>query len=216
MTENPYSDEAKDLENAKSMDDIVKTVFAPIYPLIAGQIIEHHGIKQGECIDIGSGPGALSISLAQISDLNLHALDQSPHSYTIAQENIEEKGLLGRIKPVIADVTDIPFEDDFADLIVSRGSIFFWDDLKGAFNEILRVLKPGGRTHIGGGFGSAELKKIIFAEMAKKNDGFENRVKSRMNPEKMKRITTALDESDIPRYVINKGDAGFWIHMFKE
>ncbi len=54
-----------------------------------------------------------------------------------------------------------------------------------------------------------EIVKTVFAPIYP-------RVKSRMNPEKMERIITALDESDIPGYVINKSDAGFWIHIFKE
>nr|NJM04567.1 class I SAM-dependent methyltransferase [Desulfobacula sp.] len=214
--DNPYLDDEEDKKAAMDMDAIVKTLFAPIYPVIAEQITSMHGITAGTCIDLGAGPGALSISLARTTNLHLYAMDKSPHSIAIATQNIKDAGLGDRITPVKSDIAAMPFEDDFADLIVSRGSIFFWQDLTAAFNEIYRVLKPGGKTHIGGGFGTPELKKIIFEEMAKKNDGFEDRSKKRGGPEAMKRIKDALDETLPGRYRMAQSDIGFWIHIEKE
>lgn len=214
--DNPYIDDVTDLTAAKDMDKIAKTVFAPVYRIIADQINKSLHFTSGNCIDIGSGPGALSIALARITGFQIHAMDASKHSFKIAKRNIEEQGLNGRITPVIGNVEAMPFDDDFADLIVSRGSIFFWEDLNKAFNEIYRVLKPGGRTHIGGGFGSGELKKAIFEEMAKKDKGFAENIKNRMTPENIRRIKAALDQSHAASYDIDQSDAGFWIHINKE
>jgi ubiquinone/menaquinone biosynthesis C-methylase UbiE len=215
-SDNPYKIDKEDLKAAQGMDKITKTVFAPIYPLIAEQIKEKFSITTGNCLDLGSGPGTLSISLARITDLQIHALDASKYSFEIAENNIKEQGFENRIKPVLGSVENMPFEDNYADLIVSRGSIFFWDDLIKAFNEILRVLKPGGKTSIGGGFGSAELKKAVFEEMAKKDDKFSKKSKGRLNPENIERIKNALEQSDIQGYDIYHGDKGFWIHITKE
>src|SRR3989339_642760 len=214
--DNPYLDEEEDKKAAMDMDAIVKTLFAPIYPVIAEQIKSMHGIVTGNCIDLGAGPGALSIGLARITDLHLYAVDKSSHSFDIATKNIKDVGLEDRITPVKSDIAAMPFEDNFADLMISRGSIFFWQDLAGAFNEIYRVLKPGGETHIGGGFGTPELKKFIFAEMAKKNDGFEDRSKKRGGLEAMKRIKDALEQSLARRYQMTQSEIGFWIHITKE
>ena len=214
--DNPYKDDEKDLKTAKSMDEISKTVFAPIYPLIAGQIKEKFNITDGNCIDIGSGPAALSIALARITNLQINAMDASKHSFKIAGNNIVDQELEDRIATVIGNVEKMPFEDNFADLIISRGSIFFWDDLIKAFNEILRVLKPGGKTYIGGGFGNAELKEAIFEEMAKENDSFSKKGKGKLTPENIKRIKNAVEQSNIQKYDITHGDAGFWIHITKE
>ncbi len=142
-------------------------------------------------------------------------LDMSRHSRAFAEKNIEEAGLSDRITPVTAKVSDMPFEDGTADLIVSRGSIFFWQGLVACFNEIYRVLKIGGKTHIGGGFGSEALKKSIFETMAKEGDGFAKKVKNRMNPENMKRIQAALDNSRAADYTMSGSEAGFWIHIAK-
>ncbi len=214
--DNPYKDDEKDLKAAKSMDKISKTVFAPIYPLIAGQIKKKFNITKGNCIDLGSGPAALSISLARISDLKIYALDASKHSFKIAQNNINDQGFDIRVIPMMGSAEKIPFKDNFADLIISRGSIFFWEDLIKAFNEILRVLKPGGKTYIGGGFGNDELKKAIFKEMAKENKSFSKKGKGKLTPENIQRIKNALDKSNIQKYDITHGDEGFWIHITKE
>ncbi|MCK5098241.1 MAG: class I SAM-dependent methyltransferase [Desulfobacteraceae bacterium] len=214
--DNPYKDDEKDLEAAKSMDEISKTVFAPIYPLIAGQIKEKFNITEGNCIDIGSGPAALSIALARITNLQVNAMDASKHSFKIAESNIADQDLESRVTALIGKAEKIPFKDNFADLIVSRGSIFFWDDLIKAFNEILRVLKPGGKTYIGGGFGNPELKEAIFEEMAKTNDSFSKKGKGKLTPENIERIKKAVEESNVQKYDITHGDAGFWIHITKE
>jgi len=45
----------------------------------------------------------------------------------------------------------LPFRDNYANMVVSRGSFQFWDNKKRAFAEIYRVLKPGGSAFIGRG-----------------------------------------------------------------
>jgi hypothetical protein len=57
------------------------------------------------------------------------------------------------------------------DLIVSRGSIFFWKDLPMAFKEIHCVLAPDGWAYVGGGFGSQKIKESIIREMSTRNQG---------------------------------------------
>lgn len=214
--ENPYIDDENDKKAAMDMDAIVKTLFAPIYPVIAAQITSLHGISTGTCIDLGAGPGALSISLARLTDLHLYAMDKSPHSFDIATKNIKDADLEDRITPVKSDIVKMPFENNFADLMISRGSVFFWQDLTGAFNEIYRVLKPGGKTHIGGGFGTPELKETIFEEMAREQNGFEEMTRKRMGPENIQRIRSALDQSLAHQYEMKQSEIGLWIHITKE
>jgi ubiquinone/menaquinone biosynthesis C-methylase UbiE len=82
----------------------------------------------------------------------------------------------------------MPFPDNFADLIVSRGSVFFWEDKVGAFEEIYRVLKPNGRTYIGGGFGTAELREKVMREMKKMISEWKKGVKERLGKNTLKRL----------------------------
>lgn len=64
--------------------------------------------------------------------------------HTIAKQNIENEGLNHQIFPLIADIHELPFKEGFTDLIISRGSMFFWEDKKQCFREIYHVLKPYG------------------------------------------------------------------------
>ena len=52
------------VEDAERYDQLTRTTYAQIYPVIAEQILERTRISRGICVDIGSGPGPLSIALA--------------------------------------------------------------------------------------------------------------------------------------------------------
>nr|WP_303715839.1 class I SAM-dependent methyltransferase [Methanoculleus marisnigri] len=204
-----------DKTGAGGMDEIAKTLFAPIYPVIAQDIIDRFGITEGICIDIGSGPASLAIAIAARSSLSVIALDSSGDMHEVASKNIAGAGLSNRIRLLQGDVHDIPLADDTADLIVSRGSMFFWDDIHTAFREIYRVLRPGGKTCIGGGFGNKELRDAISAEMIRRNPDWKKFNRKNISPENVERFRTMLNEIGVPSFEILHGDRGFWIVLSK-
>jgi ubiquinone/menaquinone biosynthesis C-methylase UbiE len=140
--------------SAEEFDRIARTVFKNIYPYLALQIKEEFLITEGSCLDVGSGPGHLAIELAKITNLHIYALDIDPEAVRLAQKNVEEARLADRLKAVQGDVERMPFSDNSMDLVVSRGSYLFWKDKVKAFQEINRILKPGGTAFIGGGMGN--------------------------------------------------------------
>ena len=192
------------------MDKLSKTKFKDIYPLIASQIIERCGVKDGICIDIGSGPGALAVALAKITDLNIYSADISARMNEIARKNIIKELLHHRIFPVKGDVHQLPFCDDFADLIVSRGSMFFWKDKEESFKEIYRVLKPEGWAYIGGGFGSCELKNKIKQSISTGRTDHITIPKVDITTLKL-----ILNRTSIEDYQIINDGSGLWI-LFKK
>jgi len=149
----------KQLKNPHKMDLTAKLVFKKVYPFLARHIVSKYGITTGWCLDAGSGPASLAIALALITDLKIVSLDVEPEMATIATANIAEAGFGHRILPVTSDVHRIPFQDNHFNLVVSRGSIFFWQDRPGALRELYRVLKPGGVIFCGGGMGSEEIRR---------------------------------------------------------
>ncbi|MDD4753961.1 MAG: class I SAM-dependent methyltransferase, partial [Desulfitobacteriaceae bacterium] len=140
--------------NAREFDKIAREVFAPVYPVLAGQIISNTGISRGCCLDIGCGGGYLGLALARISRLAVVLLDKSPDMLDLADGYIRESGLESRVQTLKGDVHCIPLEDGTVQLAVSRGSMFFWNDRVKAFREIYRVLAVPGVAMIGGGFGN--------------------------------------------------------------
>lgn len=131
----------------------------------------------------------------------------------LAERTIKENGLQG-------EVTSIPLPDDSVDLAVSRGSIFFWDDVPQAFREIYRALAPGGFAYIGGGFGSKALKESIKQQMVARNNGgnqFGEKMRHNLGLEMRTQFQEALESAGIPDYSIIHGeDIGLWIVMRKK
>lgn len=126
--------------------------FAPVYPALAEQTVQDFGITEGICVDVGGGCGSLAIALARITNLDIYVLDIDPWAVRLCNVLVDEAELTGRIIAVEGDAQEMHFRDDFADLVVSRGSIFFWDDQLAGLKECYRILKPGGVGYIGGGF----------------------------------------------------------------
>jgi len=199
----------------KYFDNITKTVFAPLYPVVARQIVERCRTKDGVCIDLGSGPAPLAIALAKISDLKIYALDISKEMCRLADKNIKTEGLSKKITTVTSDVHDMPYPDNFADLIVSRGSVFFWEDKTKAFKEIYRVLKPNGITYIGGGFGTADLRMKVMNEMEKIVPEWKKDVKERLGTNTIETFKDALNDAKILNYDMIDDDSGLWILIRK-
>jgi ubiquinone/menaquinone biosynthesis C-methylase UbiE len=197
------------------MDAIAKGPFAPIYPVIARQAIDTCDITEGRCVDIGCGPGHLAMALGAASNLSIDALDSSNDMLAIARQNIQEAGLTDQIHPVCGDVHDLPYDDNSIDLVVSRGSFFFWDDRVRAFQEIYRVLRPGGRTFVGGGFGTPALKAEITEKMRVIDPEWEVKAAGRLAPKNKDAIRRDLEKTGISPYEIHEDGAGFWVIMRK-
>ena len=131
---------------------------SPVYGPLAQQLVDDLGLdgRTGIGIDLGSGPGTLIIELCKRTKMHWINADINPHFFPYFLHQAEEHGHGGRVSAVQADAQALPFRDDYADVIVSRGSFWLWDDQVAAFREIRRVLKPGGVAYIGRGF-SANL-----------------------------------------------------------
>jgi ubiquinone/menaquinone biosynthesis C-methylase UbiE len=201
--------------NAQSFDKTVREVFAPIYPVIAEQIKTKTAISSGKCLDAGCGTGALGIALAKITNLHITFFDQSEEMLTLAEGYASANGFGGRSAFVCGDIHEIDMEDESIDIVISRGSIPFWDDWSKAYGEIVRVLKKGGMAYIGGGFGSAELGKKITKQKKAENPEWQNPFKERMTPERRATLPSIIKSFEPKHFEIIEDDSGFWAVITK-
>lgn len=210
------SEEKSEKLKAEEFSEIANTIFAPIYPVLAEIILKKISIREGTCLDLGSGPGHLGIALASQSSFNIIAFDLSPFALEHAAENIKESGLEEKITTMQGDVHNLPFPDNSIDLIISRGSIFFWHNPVKVFREAYRVLKPGCFSIIGGGFGTPQLKAEITDLMEKKYGGFRESSKKRMSPENIERLRNALASSGAPVHFFEQDETNTWFIIEKK
>ncbi|KMY65874.1 methyltransferase [Desulfocarbo indianensis] len=203
----------------QEFDAIARTIFRPMYPVIARQIIDYAGFSQGACLDIGCGGGYLGIALAQCSDMNIKFLDPLDEMLAIAGRNVAEHGLRDRTEIVRGSSDSIPLPDASVDLAVSRGSVFFWENLEASFQEIHRVLAPGGIAYIGGGFGSSRLKEGAIQKWeAEKGDSsqWKENIRRNIGPDAPRKYREALQRASVPLHeIIHNQEVGLWIVISK-
>ncbi len=99
---------------------------------------------QGKLVDIGCGSGQLAILISQkYPGLEVKGLDVNLDMIETAVKN-RERASAGNITFVLGDVQNLPFENEYFDVVVSSLSLHHWENAGKAFDEIQRVLKPGG------------------------------------------------------------------------
>ena len=101
-------------------------------------------------LEVGCGPGHLSIRLARDHELDVTGLDLDPAMIERAGVNAaRDPTLNGRpLTFVVGDVAALPFEGSSFDHVVSTLSMHHWSDPAAGLREIHRVLRPGGRALI--------------------------------------------------------------------
>jgi ubiquinone/menaquinone biosynthesis C-methylase UbiE len=206
--------------NAKKYNTIEKGIFAPIYPVIADQIINMTGVTEGHCIDIGCGGGSLGTAIARKTNLFVHFFDKSDEMLSLVHHSLSGSELKSRYEIIHGDAASINLPDESINLAVSRGSVFFWEDLSEAFSEIYRVLFPDGWAYIGGGFGSRELRESILKISSEapcgENEPFRKRIRHNLGDGMRERFESALKSSGINTYsILQSEDIGLWVVFTK-
>lgn len=202
--------------DADAYDAIATGAFAPLYPYYAGRIVETTKIRSGCCLDAGCGGGYLGLALAEITSLDFCFLDESQEMLRLAKNNILARGMSGRARTILGVVQKIPLPTACMDLVVSRGSVPFWDDLPSAFREIQRVLKPGGQAYIGGGLGTPEMRKAIEREMRQRDPGWQAGHRRNIPRHSELHYADSLMAAGVRRFNVAKGETGTWIEFQKE
>jgi ubiquinone/menaquinone biosynthesis C-methylase UbiE len=108
--------------------------------------IRRRGIRSGRVLDIGTGSGRLAIELAKSKDNNFEitGIDVSPDMLQKARENARKCGVEDKIGFIKANAADMPFPDDFFDLVISYASLHHWFRPQDVFREAIRVAKDNG------------------------------------------------------------------------
>lgn len=103
-------------------------------------------IHPGErALDVCAGTNAIGIALLQREPtLEMHAIDRSAAMQEVGGQRARERGF--HIRSVIGDVHTLPFPDNHFDVVTLQYASRHLR-IRRVFEEIHRVLKPGGRVH---------------------------------------------------------------------
>jgi SAM-dependent methyltransferase len=98
----------------------------------------------GTIVDCPCGAGPALRTLRPDAKVRYVAADLSPSMLRRARKRARTRGLED-VELLEADATDLPLEEDSADLFLSYWGLHCFDDPPAALAEAARVLAPGGR-----------------------------------------------------------------------
>ncbi len=132
---------------ARDYDDFFKTSMGEYVDQVEKDLIfELMGKIDGRALELGCGTGNLSLDLAS-RGFELTAIDRSKEMLALAKDKGLREGLDIDYREMDAEKLD--FEDESFDLVISLTAFEFFKDQKAAFEEMKRVLRPGGSLIIG-------------------------------------------------------------------
>ena len=107
------------------------------------------GFQKGRMLDVGCGFGATGIILAEsFAKSEVVGIDLSAPLLRLAQARAQEANLTKRLTFEMADVQQIPYEDDSFDVVLNANMVHLVKDPISMLDEIERVLVPGGYLFI--------------------------------------------------------------------
>ena len=92
-------------------------------------------------LEVGCGSGGVSRYIAEKYLLNVTGTDLDPELIQLARENIDDSS---NIQFLEADATNLPFEDNHFDIVLSFGVMHHIPNWLDALREIKRILRPKG------------------------------------------------------------------------
>jgi SAM-dependent methyltransferase len=128
-------------------DTLSRLLLGPLVEGIAADVaaVAPNG---AQVLEVGCGPGHLSIRLARQHGLDVTGLDLDPAMIARARANADPPGNRDQRRPslLVGDVAALAFPDGSFDLVVSTLSMHHWADPTAGLAEIGRVLRPGARA----------------------------------------------------------------------
>jgi sarcosine/dimethylglycine N-methyltransferase len=100
--------------------------------------------KDINAVDIGAGYGGTARYFSEKFGFPIDCLNISEAENDLNRKKNKERGLDGRVKVYYGNFEELPFEDNSYELAIAQDAILHSANKKKVFEEVDRVLKPGG------------------------------------------------------------------------
>ena len=139
----------RSIKDVLRRNELISTPFAIFYNATAAKVLRKPETKvandivakmgSGTILDLGSGPGYLSIEIAKRSPgLQVYGIDLSRRMVEIARRHAQG---VDNARFVFGNAAKLPFKDNALDLVISTGALHHWRTPRLVLNECYRVLK---------------------------------------------------------------------------
>lgn len=146
-------------------------------------------------LDVGAGTGRLSVNLVN-AGAEVTALDVSGSMLKVLQRKNS------RIKTVVGDAEDLPFADNCFDVVAAAFLIVHLKDPERFFDEVYRVLKPGGKFLVTN-INQKEPPEVVTKEGIIKIESFYHRPEDVV--EKLENLAFAIEREEVVK------ENGIWV-----
>jgi len=120
--------------------------FIDLYEYLASVVQRHSSTSHPFILDLGAGPGLLSVEIfRKIPQATIIGIDPLIKMLQLANGNVKNADFQ-TFEPVVGVSENIPLKDNTVDMIASRFSLPYWTRPNKSFQEMMRVLKPGGKV----------------------------------------------------------------------
>ena len=113
--------------------------------------IELSGVRAGyKVLDIAGGTGDLTAKFSRLvgSEGQVVLADINESMLKVGRDRLADKGIVGNVLFVQANAEELPFPDDYFDVITIAFGLRNVTDKDKALRSMNRVLKPGGQTMV--------------------------------------------------------------------
>jgi arsenite methyltransferase len=124
--------------------------FVESLALVRERVLDNAELSGTETLlDVGTGEGLIGFGALERGAAEVIFSDVSRDLLDTCREAAEALGVTGRCRFVEASADDLgELADESVDVVTTRSVLIYVSDKKAAFDEFLRVLRPGGRVSL--------------------------------------------------------------------
>lgn len=149
ITPKRIPEQTEEVSNGDHYQKRVKAMMLQeLYPFFIERMIKEVGFGPGKALEIGPGPLPLGLFFCKQTQWEVVGVDISEEMIDLARNVVAQEDLKGRYRAKLANAESLPFDTGTFDLIFTSGSLHHWLSPEKVFQEIERVLAPGGTVVI--------------------------------------------------------------------